>query len=102
MPSREQNTPFKIGGGENYKVTNPVQSGTGNDKPTLVSSLPPFQAVNQTDLERRYDRTDYDADYLYFGKELNVGGYRIRRVDRQQEQTYATGDWEDRETLTYS
>jgi len=50
----------------------------------------------------RYDLTAYDNDYLYYGLETTNGAYRIRRVDRNQQQTWALGAWADRENLEYN
>jgi len=50
----------------------------------------------------RYDITTYNQDYLFYGLEQSNGDYRIRRVDRDQVQTWALGAWEDRETLIYT
>lgn len=50
----------------------------------------------------RYDLTAYNNDYLFYGLETSNGAYRIRRVDRNQQQTWALGAWAERENLVYS
>jgi len=83
-------------------------AGTSHQVSDAIQGLLPFKIgqlvrpeIKYGSFLLRYDVTEYNSNYLFYGLITTNGDYRIRRVDRNQVTTWAIGAWEDRETLVY-
>lgn len=103
MPDEVQTFGTAADGLSPFGVANPNSQGTKALEGLSVFKVGELSApqIKYGSFLLRYDVTAYNNDFLFYGLQTSNGDYRIRRVDRNQNQTWSIGAWDDRETLVY-